>query len=399
MKLSQKLASAVGAGVLIGATCVLAAPAHADTTNADLAQAFSAVPVSTGTALYTGTATDGSSPAAGAIIALYGIPTTTSASPTPGSPVALAWTTAGSDGSWSLTPPAGDDLTPYTDGSSVNFQITQYDTTGIDSYDVSATASHMAQPVGSTGGSSTSLDASDTPSIALDSGASPATTSTDGASPDDNPTQENCSNSNQTLYSNTPVQAARTYSEGSGVSVKFTYTSGASSSLGGGVSSTGAAGSFTANGSVSKSTNATQAFPSVSGAVNDAFITYWTYQKYKQTCVLRSQGKATTYVLWNLVPDYWDAGDHLSSMSNIATGDCVPEEPGSGFEADSTKATAFSGGVDLSPLGVSFNSDTGFSTKAELDFSFSTGHPLCGLHAKPGQGTYGVLQVHSTVIS
>ncbi|MCU1527876.1 MAG: hypothetical protein JWP75_1639 [Frondihabitans sp.] len=410
MKRAVRGVSAGAVVAAIVAATIVAAPANAVTLSSG--GAFGDVPLSSGTGLFGGVATDGATPAAGAVVVLFGVPETTSAAPTPGTPVPIVRAIASSTGAWDLAVPDGTDLTPYMDGTNANFQITQFDATGSDSYFASATegsttstttsASKQARDLAATSSGNMALTTTATASIHLNSDEAPAAAPVSAARtvrPDDDPTKEVCTDGNLTGYNNTPVQIAVSYSEGTGAYFLLSYSSGSSSSLGVAESGSGDAGSFSASGTMTKSSNSTQVFPAMNNVLNRGYVTYFTYKKFKQTCTITSAQSSQTYVEWFVEPDYWDGGASTHSVAGISTSKCVPEPRTALYQTNHSVASTFAAGVSLAgPIGINLTATTGYNADTSFDVGFpSSGHPLCGLDDYPS-GTPRSLQIHATVV-
>ena len=194
-------------------------------------------------------------------------------------------------------------------------------------------------------------------------------------------------------YGSTQSVVGASYSSGGGLTIKFTYGKGASSSLGVGVSST-EVGGFSASGTKSVSTSGTETFPIASGVVNRAYSTDFDFREYEIACYGSTSFSAQ--------PVSWYGGTVVTSSTQPSAGHCVPQLAGSTFNADTTKASTFSAGVSIaSKIGINLSADTGYTTTAGLFFSFvSQGHPLCGVNGFPGSTNPapGLLTVHPTIL-
>ena len=164
------------------------------------------------------------------------------------------------------------------------------------------------------------------------------------------------------------------YSHVPGVTMNFRYGSGQSSSLGVAVSGSGTFGTWSASGTHSISTNASETFPTFRNVTSHRYRTVFVYDEFRIECG-GLQAQATS----------WAAGATTLGATPPAATHCVTQQAGSTFVKDSTSAYTFSGGVAMSgAIGVNLSAHTGYSTTAELRFAFSQTRSLCGTNALPG---------------
>lgn len=161
----------------------------------------------------------------------------------------------------------------------------------------------------------------------------------------------------------------QSYSTISGVTQKFTYGKGQSSSLGVGLSPSGAAGSFSADGTTSVSTDAVQGFVPQYGRSFNHFETYFEIGEYYDSCF------RVDYVH----PFQWNAGTKYVHPSGApGATHCSPEHPGDTFTKSDTSATTFSGGFNVPAVNFTGSAHTGYSGTASIEFDFSVSGQLCG---------------------
>ncbi len=91
-----------------------------------------------------------------------------------------------------------------------------------------------------------------------------------------------CGETLVTNYGTRAVAVGRTFTAGAGRTGSLTYTSGSSSDLGVGLSSSGAYGSYAASGTISMSSTSTVTF--AGGTGGREYQTYYVYGKYAQWC-------------------------------------------------------------------------------------------------------------------
>jgi hypothetical protein len=132
------------------------------------------------------------------------------------------------------------------------------------------------------------------------------------------------------------------------VTGSFSYTAGATSELGVGVSASGAYGSFSASGSSGASSTLTQSYPTTPALTN----------RYMQA-------------------------NFLWGKFHVAGSDVTRD-------TSSTASTIVGGALTGGILGISLSAQTGFSSSASLGFHFILSGSLCGANGYPGH-TPGVL--------
>ncbi len=180
----------------------------------------------------------------------------------------------------------------------------------------------------------------------------------------------------------------QTYSTTAGVTHRFTYTAGADSTLGIGISASGSYGSWSSGGTSSNSSTTSLSYPSQSGAIGRYYDSNWDYRKYRLDCYVRGYFTGSSYETRAVT---FGGGSRLRSVAAPAARYCVAEAAGVTFKKTSTAATTWSNGVDISAvLGIDLSSQTGYSTSAEVEYAFSAAHHLCGTAGYPG-GSAGQL--------
>lgn len=176
------------------------------------------------------------------------------------------------------------------------------------------------------------------------------------------------------------VIVGQTYSTVSGGHTrKFTYTTGASSTVG--LAVEGPAGSFSASGTTSIQSTATVGFPSHSDVGGRALRTQFTFGKFR--CLY---GPAS---FRNMVyPTGFAGGNSSISVANPTATYCVRHTAGATFSKSTTNAITWSNGVGISSkIGINLSSRTGYSATARADFTFSASRALCGQSSYPGSST------------
>lgn len=159
----------------------------------------------------------------------------------------------------------------------------------------------------------------------------------------------------------------------------FTYKSGASSSIGVGVSASGGKGTFSASGTSSVSSTVTIGMPAVSGIAGRLWKTQFVFTKYGYNC---AGGPVTQYMV---KATSFAGGSTYSATSGAPSATyCTTYASGSHYTKDSAAAQNFSAGAALAgDLGINLSAQTGFSTNTSLNYTFAATKQLCGTNAYP----------------
>ena len=174
-----------------------------------------------------------------------------------------------------------------------------------------------------------------------------------------------------------------------GVPITFTYTEGASSTLGVGLSSSGTFGSWSANGTQSKSSSASVGFPRLVDNKDSYWSSHYRYRKVKEVCVYQSPGGGAYYnTRYFAEPKNFSGGSVLTTPSSLPDTPrtyCDTYQAGSTFTKGTTTAVQFAHGVKTGGvLGVELTARTGYESDAKLFFDFNQSRKLCGTNADPG---------------
>lgn len=171
----------------------------------------------------------------------------------------------------------------------------------------------------------------------------------------------------------------------SGAKMSFTYTSGSSSTLGVGYSTSGTSGSWSQSGTHSISVSNEVEFETVlSGSVE--FKTNFVYGKYQTVCT--GWGYYTVQATSHAGGSY-PLGVGVISV-NTST-NCV-EHTGGSFTKYTSTASEFSSGVGIvGAIGISLSSKSGYTSATKIKFTFTGKKRLCGKNGLPG-GSPGLLR-------
>jgi hypothetical protein len=173
------------------------------------------------------------------------------------------------------------------------------------------------------------------------------------------------------------VTVGEGYSNGV-ASATFSYRIDSTTSVGVGVSLSGAKGSFSASGTTAVTNSKQEDFtPVTSGGAR--FETLFYYKILVHVC----SGQTAHY---NAVPTSYTGGAANVSSSTPSATKCAPQSKGSKFTDNSTHAVTFSSGASVGgDIGINLSTETGFTKNASivLYFDKAAGH-ACGTHNYPG---------------
>lgn len=182
----------------------------------------------------------------------------------------------------------------------------------------------------------------------------------------------------------------QTNSKTTGISHDFTYTAGASSSLGIGYSANGSYGSFSQSGTMAKSSTSTWGYPVQGDNIARRYHTYWRYGKYELSCG------------WYTDPWYeartssFAGGTALSSVGFPGYKYCVNFVGGSDFTKDTNSAYNFTTGISIaSSIGIDLSTQTGYTTNAKIHYhnKITSLRHLCGYGDYPAGKTSFVVAI------
>ncbi|MFE2432657.1 hypothetical protein ACFXJ5_38845 [Streptomyces sp. NPDC059373] len=173
----------------------------------------------------------------------------------------------------------------------------------------------------------------------------------------------------------------QSYSATTGVTHTFTYVSGADSSLGVGVSASGTYGSFKVDGTSSKSSSASESFPTYGNNKGVYYKTGFHYGKYKILCGSR----AGIYTYYKVKAISFAGGATTSSASIPTAKLCVTQNADTTFVENTSTAITWTDGLEISDyIGIDLSTETGYTKSAELTYHFNKKRRLCGTGDYPG---------------
>ncbi|MEW1830389.1 DNRLRE domain-containing protein [Streptomyces sp. NPDC088196] len=180
------------------------------------------------------------------------------------------------------------------------------------------------------------------------------------------------------------VIAGQTYSATSGVKHTFSYSKGADSSLGVGVSASGTYGSFTSSGSVSKSSSITMEYPTYGNNRGVYYKTEYSYGKYLVACQSPGRGTPVTHHYEVRARGYY--GGAKATTAYIPTAKhCAYQQNGTKFTRTTSHAITWTDGASVADvIGIDLSASTGYSSNATVVYTFNANRYLCGTGGAPG---------------
>jgi hypothetical protein len=180
------------------------------------------------------------------------------------------------------------------------------------------------------------------------------------------------------------VIAGQTYSATTGVKHTFSYSKGADSSLGVGVSASGASGSFTGSGTTSKSSSITMEYPSYGNNRGVYYKTEYSYGKYLMACQSPGRGTPVTHHYEVRARGYY--GGAKATTAYIPTAKhCAYQQNGTKFTRTTSHAITWTDGASLADvIGIDLSASTGYSSNATVVYTFNANRYLCGTGGAPG---------------
>ncbi|MFE2062408.1 DNRLRE domain-containing protein [Streptomyces sp. NPDC059467] len=191
------------------------------------------------------------------------------------------------------------------------------------------------------------------------------------------------------------VIVGQTYSATTGVEHTLSYSKGASSTLGVGVSAEGTYGSWEASGTNAKSTTLTNDYPSYGNHRGAYYKTEFSYGKYYIQC---SNGRYTEHDYYEVRAKGYYGGEKVSRAYIPKATHCAPYLKGGKFTRTTSKAVTWTDGAGLAgAVGVNFSSETGYSTDATVQYSFNANRYICGTGGAPGGShPYNFVATHTS---
>jgi hypothetical protein len=176
-----------------------------------------------------------------------------------------------------------------------------------------------------------------------------------------------------------------TFSDATDIDKQFSYTNGASTQLGVGVSTNGSTG-WSASGTytVTTSTTGGSTFSPAHGAGNNYWETEFVNQKKHYQCY----GLISDMSYYYTQPVGWAGGARSPGAPAVGAGYCVGYQAGSTFWTTNSKANKWGVGWDMTGfIGINLSTETDYSSSSQISYHMNAhGHPVCGTNTYPGNG-------------
>lgn len=199
------------------------------------------------------------------------------------------------------------------------------------------------------------------------------------------------------VYAKRPVLVGQWFSSMKGVRQVWRYSQGATTELSSAFSQTGRAGSFSRSTTMSRSTDATVAFPVANGKAGNYYRSYFRYAKYIHWYC---DGVACGVAGYTIKPYSWERGTQMTTgirVPSVRRTNCTRYVPGSHDTSRGSKAVTWTNGVSIGGdlaiglgLNLSMSAQTGFTSSAENVVTFQKRGLLCGVFG-PLSGRPGML--------
>lgn len=200
-----------------------------------------------------------------------------------------------------------------------------------------------------------------------------------------------CTSTYITRYSFT-TNIASTYVNTTGIKATVTYVNGTSSSLGVGVSSTGANGSFSASGTSTVSHTTETHYPTMTAKQSYKYTTDMRYNKTHVVCKDSRTG-AVISNSYEVAVASQDGGASYAGIGLATFSHCKPYLAGTGQKKDSGTAYDFTTGVSAgSILGTNLSSQTGWNRSASEDLVGNHSFHICGQFDFPAEDNSGGIE-------
>jgi hypothetical protein len=190
-----------------------------------------------------------------------------------------------------------------------------------------------------------------------------------------------------------------------GVVGKIVYSNGQSSHLGVGFSDSGAFGSFSSDGTVSRSSTTTIGFPYGHSGDFWEYQTQWRTALYVKRCNPPPPGSSNNIVGYKAQANGFIGGQNIvSETSPPATQSAYCSRylpgPGSSFQTQNEKAVIWNGslGLTMSDIGFNATAQTGYDSSAQLTYDFSNAtqtNYVCGTNTYAANARRTVVQSHT----
>jgi len=197
-----------------------------------------------------------------------------------------------------------------------------------------------------------------------------------------------CGATKKATYRDVDTIVGRMYSTTSGIKSYFSLRDGAESTLGVGVSVSGAYGSFEQSGTSSVAIDDTFTWDKKALNGGRQFRTDFTYGKFAHWCYPVSSPSLKRTYKYSVKPITWEGGGSYATETPpaVGSGNCRPFAGGTSQERKTTRATTTATGAKLSSfIGVNLSSQVGYSSDAiaRIYNDGSVQRRICGTNGVP----------------
>jgi hypothetical protein len=170
------------------------------------------------------------------------------------------------------------------------------------------------------------------------------------------------------------------YLDTTGVSGQLEYSTGSTTTVGVGLSASGASGSFSAGGTASSSSDDDSIFPKHAKVSKTIDWTHFDFNEYRTIC---NGGGGARYEV--RVGAYNGGAAETAASSFPAAPYCEPYPAGHTETIHHSTAVTWSAGANIgAPVGFTATAQSGYNDQTSLTFHFGAAHRLCGTKGKPG---------------
>lgn len=176
------------------------------------------------------------------------------------------------------------------------------------------------------------------------------------------------------------VIVGSSYANAGSTTGTFTYSSGASSTIGVGYSATGNKGSYSQSGTSTASSNGSVSFGTRSGGYS--YATYFKFGKYGSYCYpVGSKKNIDSYYAYKVRPSSYAGGGTVNSSTTPSATKCTDfSGGGTVITRNSKSANTWSSGASLDAvIGINLSSKTGYTSTAKLSYKNNgSSKKICG---------------------
>jgi hypothetical protein len=193
-------------------------------------------------------------------------------------------------------------------------------------------------------------------------------TGTGGVGPNSPSSTQVCGEDYMADLGSRKVIVGSSYANAGSTTGTFTYSSGASSTIGVGYSVSGSKGSYSQSGTSSTSSNGSVGFGTRSGGYS--YATYFKFGKYGSYCYpVGSKKNIDSYYAYKVRPSSYAGGGTVNSSTTPSATKCTDFGGGTTITRNSNGANTWSSGASLDAvIGIDLSSKTGYTSTAKLSY-------------------------------